>query len=93
MKYTLTETNAYLKDKSKLSQKQLDKLQYVINKLLNDEILEAQYKDHKLKGKLKNFRDCHVEPNLVLIYEKDKEELILTALRVGAHSQLGLTSK
>ena len=74
MKYTLIETNTYIKEKNKLNSKQLEKLSYVIEKLRNKESLEAKYKDHKLKGDLTNLRNCHIEPDLVLIYEKDKKE-------------------
>lgn len=90
MKYTLIETNTYIKEKNKLNSKQLEKLSYVIEKLRNKESLEAKYKDHKLKGDLTNLRNCHIEPDLVLIYEKDKKELILTALRINSHANLGL---
>lgn len=90
MKYTLIETNTYIKEKNKLNSKQLEKLSYVIEKLRNKESLEAKYKDHKLKGNLTNLRNCHIEPDLVLIYEKDKKELILTALRINSHANLGL---
>lgn len=90
MKYTLIETNTYIKEKNKLNSKQLEKLSYVIEKLCNKENLEAKYKDHKLKGSLTNLRNCHIEPDLVLIYEKDKKELILTTLRINSHANLGL---
>lgn len=93
MKYTLLETNTYIKEKNKLNSKQLEKLAYVIEKLRNGEVLERKYKDHKLKGDMEILRDCHIEPDLVLIYAKDKEKLILTALRINTHSNLGLTGK
>lgn len=73
MIYKLDETSAYKKDKKALNKKQLEKLAYVIEKLLNNEPLEQKYKDHELKGGLKGIRDCHIEPDLVLIYKKDKE--------------------
>ena len=90
MIYKLEESNAYKKDKKALSKKQLQKLAVVIKKLLDGEVLESKYKDHSLKGKLKDFRDCHIEPDLVLIYKKSEEYLILTALRIGSHSSLGI---
>ena len=90
MIYKLDESNAYKKDKKALSKKQLQKLAVVIKKLLDGEVLESKYKDHSLKGKLKDFRYCHIEPDLVLIYKKSEEYLILTALRIGSHSSLGI---
>ena len=44
----------------------------IIKKLADGEVLESKYKDHSLKGKLKDFRDCHIEPDLVLIYKKKR---------------------
>lgn len=40
----------------------------IIERLSNDETLEAKYKDHALKGNLKTFRECHIKPDLLLIY-------------------------
>lgn len=45
-----------------------------------------RYKDHPLKGDWVNRRDCHLEPDWVLIYQKNKEEIILE--RTGSHSDL-----
>lgn len=47
---------------------------------------------YKLKGNLKGIRDYHIRPNLILLYEKNNNELILTALRIGKHSELGLSN-
>ncbi len=58
----------------------------VIHCLLNDENLPLKYKDHALSGNLKGFRDCHIKPDLVLIYEKQGDDLILH--RLGTHSEL-----
>ena len=60
----------------------------MINRLAKDEVLERKYKDHTLKGELEGFRDCHVKPDLVLIYSKNKNTLILTAFRINTHSEL-----
>ena len=61
----------------------------VVSKLSEDEPLEIRFKDHALTGKWKNHRDCHLRPDLVLIYTKpDDERLVL--VRLGSHSQLGL---
>ncbi|EOH4406687.1 type II toxin-antitoxin system mRNA interferase toxin, RelE/StbE family, partial [Campylobacter jejuni] len=45
-----------------------------------------------LKENLKGIRDYHIRPNLILLYEKNNNELILTALRIGKHSELGLSN-
>nr|WP_267966843.1 type II toxin-antitoxin system YafQ family toxin [Allorhizobium ampelinum] len=66
-----------------------DELLPVIAALAQDEVLEARYRDHALTGEWKDHRDCHVKPDLVLIYRKpDAERLQL--VRLGSHSELGL---
>ncbi|MDO7253952.1 type II toxin-antitoxin system YafQ family toxin, partial [Helicobacter cappadocius] len=49
---------------------------------------ESKYKDHKLKGEYKDFRECHIKPDLLLIYKIDKEVLILACIAIGSHSDL-----
>lgn len=58
----------------------------IIERLANDETLEEKYKDHQLQGKLKNYRDCHIKNDLVLVYEKDKNILILTCINIANHN-------
>ncbi|EPH5975297.1 type II toxin-antitoxin system YafQ family toxin [Campylobacter upsaliensis] len=60
----------------------------IIERLSNDETLEAKYKDHALKGNLKTFRECHIKPDLLLIYQKLEKELILHCINVGKHSEI-----
>ena len=57
----------------------------VLTALLDDVALEARYRDHDLSGEWLGYRDCHVKPDLVLIYRKpDKDTLRLA--RLGSHS-------
>lgn len=58
-------------------------------KLANDEILPERFHDHALSGEWKDFRDCHIKPDLVLIYRKPDAET-LQLVRFGSHSELGL---
>lgn len=61
----------------------------VLYKLANDEDLPAKYCNHSLTGNWKDHRDCHIKPDLVLIYCKpDAEKLQL--VRLGSHSELDL---
>ena len=61
----------------------------VIHALANDFPLDEKHRDHPLTGEWKDHRDCHVKPDLVLIYRKpDAERLQL--VRLGSHSELGL---
>lgn len=66
----------------------LQKLDAVIDKLLHNQILEERYRDHALVGNYIGFRECHIEPDWLLIYKIDKDQLILTASRTGSHSDL-----
>ncbi len=58
----------------------------VLHALCNDKTLPAKYKDHELKHNWNGYRDCHVKPDLVLIYRKKGHSLQLT--RLGSHSEL-----
>lgn len=60
----------------------------VIEKLAKEEKLEAKYHDHALQGEYKGCRECHIQPDWLLIYEINKRELILYLTRTGTHSNL-----
>lgn len=59
---------------------------HVIKKLQLGETLPEKYVDHLLTGNWQNYRDCHVKPDLVLIYKVDTDALRLA--RIGSHSEL-----
>jgi mRNA interferase YafQ len=61
----------------------------VIMLLLTDSALPEKFRDHPLSGQWKDFRDCHVRPDLVLIYRKP-DDATLELVRLGSHSELGL---
>ena len=60
----------------------------VLVPLMKDEALAERFRDHPLLGEWAGFRDCHVKPDLVLIYEKP-DEGTLRLVRLGSHSALG----
>ena len=83
-------TNQFKKD-LKLAKKQgkdLDKLFEVINILANGEKLDTKFKDHDLSGSYKGTRECHIEPDWLLIYEINNNALVLMLYRLGTHSEL-----
>lgn len=83
-------TNQFKKD-LKLAKKQgrdLDKLFEVISILANGEKLDTKFKDHDLSGSYKGTRECHIEPDWLLIYEIVNNTLILMLYRLGTHSEL-----
>jgi len=57
--------------------------------LAQDEPLPKKYRDHPLAGEWKDYRDCHLRPDLILIYRKPDGET-LQLVRLGSHSDLGL---
>ncbi|TLD83265.1 type II toxin-antitoxin system YafQ family toxin [Helicobacter sp. MIT 11-5569] len=78
----------YKKQRKKLALNDRILLDDIVYKLANNQTLEQKHKDHKLKGELKGFRECHIRPNLLLIYQLQKDILVLTCIEVGSHSEL-----
>ena len=81
-------TTQFKKDvkRAKKRGKDTEKLKVVIEKLAGGEALEARYRDHALVGTYRGARDCHLEPDWLLIYETSEEEVVL--IRTGTHSDL-----
>jgi len=80
----------YRREKSGVLGKKLDTLlSEAVEYLLADKPLPARYVDHALVGEWKDHRDCHIRPDLVLIYRKLESD-ILELARLGSHSELGL---
>ncbi len=90
MKYKVKFTSQFKKDikKSKKQGKDLDKLFEVVEILANGEKLDEKYKDHSLSGNYKGLKECHIEPDWLLIYEIINDVLVLSLARVGSHSEL-----
>jgi mRNA interferase YafQ len=59
----------------------------VLYKLISDEDLPEKYRDHALSGDWSGYRECHVKPDLLLIYKKPDEDTLRLA-RLGSHSEL-----
>ena len=66
----------------------LSLLENVVEKLKNRIPLEEKYKDHQLKGKMSKYRECHIQPDWLLIYEIVETDIILYLTRTGTHSDL-----
>jgi mRNA interferase YafQ len=90
MKYEVKFTNQFKKD-LKLAKKQnknLDELFEVVNILAEGGTLDVRYRDHDLSGNYKGTRECHIEPDWLLVYEIKDEVLVLMLYRLGTHSEL-----
>lgn len=87
-KYAVTFSKKFKKDFKKASKDNKIILKDVVDKLANDEILESKYKDHALKGNYVGFRECHIKPDLLLIYRKNKNILELYLASLGNHNSV-----
>ena len=90
-KLNLTQTSRFKKDLKPYEHdyKVKQELSTCITYLQNDITLPSKYKDHALSGNYTGYRDCHIRPDVVLIYEIKNGYLIL--IRIGKHNKLGLT--
>ncbi|MBE0492400.1 MAG: type II toxin-antitoxin system YafQ family toxin [Sulfurospirillum sp.] len=88
MKYTIFRTSSFKKAFKKLPSNNQDLVLDVITKLADGESLEAKYKGHLLTGNIKDCRECHVKPDLLLVYRINDSELELILVEVGSHAQL-----
>ncbi|HAH09303.1 MAG TPA: type II toxin-antitoxin system mRNA interferase toxin, RelE/StbE family [Alphaproteobacteria bacterium] len=89
IKYTTKFKRDYKREKSGVLGKKLDDLlAKAVELLANDRPMPPHYADHPLKGDMKDFRDCHLRPDLLLIYRKP-DETTLELVRLGSHSGLG----
>ena len=66
----------------------IERLKEVVNILAEQKKLEDKYRDHGLSGKYKGFRECHIEPDWLLVYRIDEDVLELFLFRTGSHSDL-----
>jgi mRNA interferase YafQ len=84
----LSYTTAFKQDYKRLQKRGfvMAKLRQVLEQLAYGETIEDQYKDHPLRGNYAGARDCHIEPDWVLIYSIAGDELRL--LRTGTHADL-----
>ena len=85
---TIYYTTRFKKDfkRIKKQRKNLDKLQTVIEILVDEKPLDSRYKDHQLIGNWVNHRECHIEPDWLLIYRISDNNLYLE--RTGSHTDL-----
>jgi len=90
VKYTTRFQRDYRREKSGRHSKKLDaQLMEVVNLLAADTPLPRRNFDHLLSGECNDHRDCHIRPDIVLIYRKPNDDS-LELVRLGSHSELGL---
>lgn len=90
MRYEIEMSTKFRRD-YKLAKKRgydLSLLEEVIDMLANGETLPPKYYDHSLDGNYSGYRECHIQPDWLLIYRIEKDVLILGLTRTGTHSDL-----
>jgi mRNA interferase YafQ len=84
----LRRTSQFKRDVKRMQRqgRDVEKLKRVLEALVKGEPLAAEYRDHVLVGQYKGTRECHIEPDWLLVYELGETEIVL--IRTGSHSDL-----
>ena len=92
MKYKIKFLSSFKKQLKQAARqgKDIDKRFKVVEKIAQGEELDEKYRDHQLqKNKyFNNCRECHIEPDWLLIYKINKDELVLYLVKTGSHSEV-----
>ena len=89
-KYTIKHTSQFKKD-YKLAKRRglnLSLLKEIISQLANGVQLDEKYRDHDLSGDWKGHRECHIQPDWLLVWQQNDTELILLFTNTGTHADL-----
>ena len=90
MKYKVKFSSQFKTDYKSIqhNDKLRSKVDFVITQIAEWKVLDSTFHDHSLKGKYRDCRECHVAPNLVLIYKIVDNDLLLLLARLWSHSDL-----
>ena len=85
---TIRRTSQFKRDVKRVQRqgREVEKLKMVLEALVKGEPLAAKHRDHVLVGQYKGTRECHIEPDWLLLYELGETEIVL--IRTGSHSDL-----
>ncbi len=89
--YEVTRTQAYRKAYKRVSKQKdfsLETLEAVILTLRQGERIDAKYRDHQLTGEMKEYRECHIKNDILLMYQKYEDVLVLLLVDLGTHDEL-----
>lgn len=86
--FTPVFTNQFKRDFKRVEKrkKDIDKLEEIISLLVSGKALKPKHRDHDLSGNYVNHRECHIEPDWLLIYKKEQDSIIFE--RTGSHADL-----
>ena len=90
MRYTIIPSTRFQRDLKRAQKRgvNIQAITDVIKLLAAGEALDRKYKDHPLSGNYAHCRECHIEPDLLLVYRYAADELLLYLVRTGTHSDL-----
>lgn len=90
MRYKIVPSNAFKRDVKAAKKQGLDLklLENIIDKLARGESLEERHRDHALTGFKDHRRECHITPDWLLIYAREKDAMILYLMATGTHASL-----
>jgi mRNA interferase YafQ len=88
--YEISRSTRFKRDikRSQKQNKDINKLKAVLDFLIEGKELPAKNKDHFLSGNWSGYRECHIEPDWLLIYRVNENEKLLELVRLGSHSDL-----
>jgi mRNA interferase YafQ len=89
--YKIRSTKAYRKAHKRVSKHKNFKqnvLDEIIDMLARGETLEPRYNDHQLSGEFQDYRECHVKNNILLMYQRHEDILVLLLVDLGTHDDL-----
>lgn len=89
--YRVIQSKAFRKSLTRISRHKdfsETSLRFVINIIENEQTLPEKYRDHELQGDMKGIRECHVQNDILLMYRKEKDVLVLMLVDIGTHSSL-----
>ena len=89
-RYEIRNTTQFKKDYKLAKRRDMNiaLLKDIVTKLANGEPLDARHKDHPLSGDWIGHRECHIQPDWLLVYRIENDILVLTLSRTGTHSDL-----
>ncbi|MCR8700180.1 type II toxin-antitoxin system mRNA interferase toxin, RelE/StbE family [Campylobacter ureolyticus] len=87
-KYKIQVSSKFKNQLKKLSQKDKKLTKKVVDILASGEKLDKKYLDHKLKNDFKDYRECHIKPDLLLVYRYFDDKLLLYLYQIGSHSEI-----
>lgn len=90
MTYTIKPSAKFAKDLKRVHKRgwKIASLTDIVKQLADGKKLSARHRDHDLVGNFTGLRECHIEPDWLLIYDMDSENLMLYLVRTGSHSDL-----